>query len=174
MILQHVIRERVAPGLHHPLKYSDLETPIAMSTDVPVHLAVTFLARTLNEPDEPSKGGPPLGEYRLLTKVHFHPEAHRVPTTGDVPWADATSPTVVFADVHPVEREVTQWLPGLRKFTAELVAEKLLAQTGGAFPGDRWQLTIALLPETSELQWGLTTWTALRRNAEVVQRVAIP
>ena len=176
MIVQHVTRERLGRGLHHPLKYADIEACVDAAGASRIFLSVRFVG-------QPSSGQPdhrdrPVGaegrEYRELVRLHYHPEAHRVPVEGEAPWADVDNPVVLFADVWPVERELTQWLPRLRSYLAKLVAANVNALTPDGLPTSRWLLHCALLPETSEVEVGTTTWTELRRNDEAITISAVP
>jgi len=177
MILQHVTRERLPRGLHHPLKYADLEAPLQGKGAPRLYLSARFGGDVLREPPEHRTGGPAATavgrEYLQLARIHYHPQAHRVLDGDDLPWGDQDDPLVVFADVFPVEREVSQWLPALRRFTAQTAAAHVGKLAGNGLPGDRWLVHLALLPETSELEVGTVTWTDLRRNDERIERVPI-
>ncbi len=174
MIVGHVIRERHAKDLHHVLKYADLEA-CAQAPDV----RKSFLY--LNYPAEPittrpkwrRKGRASEDWYELLT-LHYHPEAGRVLADDGTPWAGVDEPVVVFSQVPPVPRDISAWLPKLRSFVAGVVAEKVEALAPRGLPTGRWIVHVALLPESSTLEVGVQTWTDLRHNDEIVERIPVP
>lgn len=176
MIVQHVIRERLGRGLHHPLKYADVESCFEGAGADRMFLSVRFIGSpSADDPEHRQKprSGPPR-EHREMVRVHYHPSAHRVPMDGDVPWLDVDDPIVVFAEVWPLEREMTQWLPQLRGFLAGLIKANVDGLMQNGLPGQRFLVHASLLPETSEIEVGTTSWTELRRNAEAIHNVNIP
>ncbi|GEM_PF-2735765 len=176
MIIKHVTRGRSPRTVHHPLKYSDLETAVGEQGGARVHLAVHFADTPVNaRPHDSVVSGADAGsEYRQLVQVHFHPQAHRVPSANDVPWAGEDEPNVIFVDVFPIERDVSKWLPRLRLFITAELNRRVGELTKGGLPSDRWLLRAGLLPETSELEVETTTWTALRRNKATIDVVGVP
>jgi hypothetical protein len=176
MIVQHVTRERLGGSLHHPLKYADLAACLEEVGAERVYLSVRFVGTpSAASPEYREKSrSEPVREQHELVQIHYHPSAHRVEVEGTPPWEGVTDPVVVFVDIWPVERDVTQWLPRLRSFLAGLVKANITGLLPNGLPASRFLLHASLLSETSEIEVGTTTWTELRRNQEAVHAVAIP
>ena len=163
-------------GLHHPLKYADIEACLPGAGSRRVYLSVQFRGQPSSDlPEHRDRHhGPDSREYRQLARVHYHPEPSRVPTEDTPPWSNDDDPTVVFVEVWPVQRDLTQWLPNLRAFLTKLLRANVDGIAPKGLDGSRFLLHFGLLPETSEIEVGTTSWTELRRNREAVHAVAVP
>ena len=183
MIDENVTRDRHHKDLHHPLRYADLESlledPGAKSR---LHLSVHFTGAVLESVPEHRQskragrqkaGLPHQAAYFQILQLHHHPEPARVVEPAGRPWADEEQPRVVFAQIHPLDRKVTEWFPAIRSAIVEAIAERVTAAMAQG-PSVRWMIHVALLPESAEFEIGTTTWTALLRNDEVIVRQPLP
>ena len=183
MIVENVTRDRHHKDLHHPLRYADLESlledPGAKSR---LHLSVHFTGAVLESvpehrqskrPGRQKAGLPHQAAYFQILQLHHHPEPARVVEPAGRPWADEEQPRVVFAQIHPLDRKVTEWFPAIRSAIVEAIAERVTAAMAQG-PSVRWMIHVALLPESAEFEIGTTTWTALLRNDEVIVRQPLP
>lgn len=174
MIVHHVTRDKHGKDLHHVLKYADLEG-CAWAPDVrKSYFHIDFLADPVVEQPDWRRGPPPRADWYELLNLHFHPQPERVMPATDMPWADVTDPVVLFGRVPTVPREISTWLPQLRTFIAQVVADRVRILAPKGLPTGRWTLHVALLPESSTLEIGLQTWTDLRRNDETIERISVP
>jgi hypothetical protein len=182
MIVEHVQRDRATRDLHHVLRYGDLQGLLpdpggrdrlylavhfrgAVGVDVPEH-------RQSRRSGRQRADAPAGATYFRICDVHFHPECERVREAEGTPWAEEPGARVVFADVHPIERKVSAWFPGLRAGVAAALGAEIDRRCAAGWDA-RWLLHVALLPESSELELGRTTWTALLRQPEDVWRVPL-
>lgn len=182
MIVEHVSRDRHSKDLHHVLRYGDLEALLPdPGGKERVFLAAHFQGAVADAvPDHRQSrrsgrqraGLPGSASYYQLCRLHYHPDAARVSPIEGTPWAEENQPTVVFTDVMPIARKVSEWFPTLKAGMTEVLAAEIRQLTAGGF-GDRWLLHVALLPESGELEIGRTTWSDLLRNDEKVWRVAL-
>lgn len=183
MIIEHVTRDRHHRDLQHPLRYADLEALLPRQ-EAPdrVYLAAHFTGAPLDDVPEHRQSRRPgrtradlpgSAAYHQVMRLHHHPEAARVVDPAGRPWAGDASPRVVFADVHPLDRKVAEWFPGLRAAVGEVLGPRVRALFA-AGPASRWLLHVALLPESTELEIGTTRWTALLRHDEDIERIALP
>ncbi len=182
MIVQHVSRDRHPRDLHHVLRYGDLEAAIPHEGKNKVFLSMHFTGTVASDPPEHRQskrtGRKRAGllegaEYVQLVRVHYHPRAERVTEVEGKPWADVDDPVVIFGEVFPITRKVSEWFPRLRASLAELLTTRIATLTAQGLPGDRWLLHVGFLPESGSLEVGVTTWSDLRKNDEKIERVAI-
>ncbi len=182
MIIEHVTRDRHPKDLHHPVRYADLEGLFvdpggkerlylslhfggAVLESVPEH-------RQSKRPGRQKAGLPGSAAYVQLLRVHHHPDPTRVKPPADTPWAEDDKPRVMFADVLPLERKLTEWFPSLRAQLCDVLAPRL-GHLQALGPNARWLVHVALLPESAELEVGTTTWTELLRNEEAIERLPL-
>lgn len=181
MIVQHVSREKHPRNLHHVVRYGDLEAAVPVGERQSVYLSVQFIGSVVSGPPEHrqsqrsgrTKAGVRGVEYVQLAKVSFHPRAERVIDPDGCPWSDEEDPVVVFAEVYPIERKVSEWFPKLRAAVAEVLMARVGELARGGLPTDRWLLHVGFLPESGSLEVGITTWTDLRKNSERVDQFKV-
>lgn len=173
MIVRHVIREKHGKGLHHVLKYADLagcaEAPGVRKS----YFHVDFPANPVVTVPEWRKT-PVRADWYELLYLHFHPDPERVLAPAGTPWEGVEAPVVLFGRVPPVPREISAWLPQLRAFLAREVVQRVKQLAPKGLPTGRWTLHVALLPESSTLEFGVQHWTDLRRNEETIERIIVP
>lgn len=183
MIVEHVIRERHNKDLHHVLRYGDLEgiMPDRGGRDR-VYLSAQFkgavadgvpLHRQSKRPGRRKAGLPDNATYFQLCRLHHHPSAERVIDPEGTPWQSDTAPSVVFAELLPISRKVSEWFPLLRQGVVDALGAEITALANDGY-GARWQIHVALLPESAELEIGVTTWTDLLQNDEKIWRIPLP
>lgn len=182
MIVQHVSREKHPRNLHHVVRYGDLESAVPAGERQKVFLSVQFTGAVVPEPPahrqsqrsgRKKAGVATSAEYVQLARVTFHPIAARVVEPEGKPWAEVDEPTVVFAEVYPIERSVSEWFPKLRASVAETLTTRIGELTRGGLPTGRWLLHIGFLPESGSIEVGTTTWTDLRKNDERIDQFPI-
>ncbi|MCO4762920.1 MAG: hypothetical protein KC502_15500 [Myxococcales bacterium] len=182
MIVQHVSREKHPRDLHHVVRYGDLEAVVPVGERQKVYLSVQFTGSVVADPPEHrqsqragrKKAGDSAGEeYVQLGTVQFHPRAERVIDPEGCPWADDEAPTVVFAELHPIPRKVSEWFPQLRSAVADVLKSRVGTLTRKGLPSARWLLHVGFLPESGSLEVGITTWTDLRKNDEQLERLQV-
>ncbi len=184
MVTRHIIKNRPPKTHHHLLRFAELERAANPSRNEALFLSVSFSdSASSNIPKRRKSirkgrlksGVPGPGwEYYEMVEVQYHPEADRVMPPEGTPWASHDDPTVLFAKILPLPRLVTSRFPGLRRFVANLLDARISKLRSARGPQRRWLLHLGLLPESATIEVGTTTWTALRRNPEVVERIEIP
>ncbi len=174
MIIRHVIREKHGKGLHHVLKYADLEVCAQAPGVRKSYLHLDYPAEPVTSRPEWRRGQQRGEDWFEVLMLHFHPSAARVMSDEDTPWQGVEEPVVLFGRVPPVPREISAWLPQLRSFVADVVAERVRNLAPSGLPTQRWTVHVALLPESSTVEVGVQTWTDLRRNDERIERIQVP
>ncbi len=182
MIVQHVSREKHPRELHHVVRFGDLEAAVPTAERQTVFLSVQFTGSVVSGPPEHrlsqrsgrTKAGSNDGvDYVQLALVSFHPRAERVVEPDGRPWDGVVEPVVVFAEIYPIERKVSEWFPKLRAAVGEVLVARIGELARGGLPGERWLLHIGFLPESGSLEVGVTTWTDLRKNDELVDQFKV-
>jgi hypothetical protein len=183
MIVEHISRDRHPKDLHQVLRYGDLEGIMpAGGGRERVYLSAHFLGEVADgvpahrqsiRPGRRKAGLPDKATYFQLCRLHHHTDASRVVPPEGKPWQADAAPAVVFAEVQPIARKVSVWFPMLRQAIVDVLAAEVAGLVGDGY-GSRWQIHVALLPESAELEIGVTTWTDLLRNDEKIRRVALP
>ena len=183
MVTPHITKNPVPKNLHHLLRFADLEHAAVSSGNEALFLSVSFSSTPSTDVPGRRKsirkgrrktGQPGPGwEYHEMLEIHHHPDAARVMAPAGTPWAGLERPSVLFANVLPLPRTVTRRFPRLRRCVADLLEARIAELHGATGPQRRWLLHVGLLPESAVLEIGVTTWTALRRNPEKIERVEI-
>lgn len=183
MIVENVTRDRHHKDLHHPLRYADLEGLLEdPGAKARLHLSVHFTGSVLESVPEHRQskragrqkaGLPHQAAYFQVLQLHHHPDAARVVEAAGRPWADEQQPRVVFAQIHPLERKVTEWFPALRGAMVDAIRDRVASEMAQG-PSVRWMIHVALLPESAEFEIGTTTWSELLRNDEIIVRQPLP
>ena len=184
MVTQHVTKNPAPKAHHHLLRFAELQRAANESGNEALFLSVSFSGTpSTSVPDRRKSirkgrrksGLPGPGwEYYEMVEVQYHPEAARVMPPEGTPWAGRESPTVLFASVLPLPRSITRRFPRLRSFVADLLEARIGQLRSAKGPRRRWLIHLGLLPESAVVEIGTTTWTALRRNPEKIERIEVP